>query len=752
MSLPVDNVWTGGGLTGSIAPFVDVVGNIFTGGVSTLDVAVYNNTNGSDALLLPVGDNTTAPLTIDIYFTASSLNTISLGAIFRYDGAGNYYQCYFNPQHVDQLSNIAWTTGGHVAAQRVGIAIPAVLTGGNTYMMRCWCMQASALGYTSGNIVGYQVWNTSGGSATTQIGASITLYDNTPAMQISAQPTGGQAGIYVFNNSGSSWNSISRIHAYTGIPAFNAAYNSPTPYPGMNLAGGSFQGQTNSIGSFDTTQEIDYYAHFNLRRIRLCFLWDQMQPNAIVGGVWVGTTPLQPAVLASLLTLTEYAISTYNMVVEWDCHNYGNYIGNYLGINGFPATALGDFWALLAPYAQPYPNNVVIGTMNEPSGPLVQPAWTQNVLNDTIARIRALSPPVTNTISVMGTDYGGASNFVGATTAYSAIAFSDYLVDSGNNLEIQIHQYIDPGFAGVGPTVISELEWPLLLDTCTQWARSYTVNGRTPKLCLGEFGTGTPQMSLNALQNCVNYFYQNSDIWNAFEYWSGGPWNGGYFTNMDPIWYPKGTEAGVVGYDRTQWRVLAPDVPVQQGFGYFQQGFSVTQFGQGHNNVTACGVLYRLISTRGLNPAATGGDIVLGVFQLMPNSLALQGNQLDVIAEGAFAANGNTKEVKLWWNPTAAIPGQAISGGTLIGDTGASTANSAAWEIRGRIIKSGQVGSNAQLVQNRGGQVGTTTLPMTALASSAAVESGSVLLAVTGNAATSVLDILLNLFLIEGIN
>ncbi len=766
MSLPLVNDWSGGVLTGTIAPFTDYIGGIYSGGATNLVIQNYivSPTFYQALLLAPTSDNANGPVQIDIYFTGQSSNIFQLGQVFRSNGlalkdGGSMYMCRWSGSSI----SVNGCVNGAVITSYSNNAFPTssfsvVLN--STYMFRCVLQNLNTLGHTTGVLLIYSLWNTSGGSPTTQIGANYLVYDPTPQLQLSQVPTGGQNGFCAqtgFTTAGT-YNGVTKLSISVPSPLnVNAAYNGLISYPGVNMAGGAFglPASSNSVGVFCTTSQIDYYATKNMRRIRIPFLWQQIQRGAVANGVYTNT-PISSDVIASILTLTNYAITNYNMLVEWDCHNFGAYPDSVtgtaylIGSATLPNSAFGNLWAALAPYASGLPN-VILGTMNEPNGP-AQPAWTAS-LQVCINAIRATGS--TNCISVMGNAYGGGAGFVGTTSASNSVAMLA-LTDSGNNLEIQIHQYIDPGLAGIGPTVFSEVGWQQTLWAVTAWARANTINSQPIKLCLGEFGTGAPpanQTSANALQNLMVFLQQNSDVWYSWTYWAGGGgWPASYFTRADPIPLPASKTIGIPGPDVGQWTVLASDVPAQSGHGFFEPGTTITQLGAGKNSLTAGGRLYRLVSVIGLSPVGAASDYVMAVFALMPNSLIASGQKLSISASGSFAANGDTKEVKLWWAPTAAVIGSAITGGTVIGDTGASTASGSSWLIEGEVVKSGQAGSNTQLVQNLGGLVGSTVIGLGAITAAAAVETGQILIAVTGNATTTNTDIVLNLFNIEAQN
>jgi hypothetical protein len=168
-------------------------------------------------------------------------------------------------------------------------------------------------------------------------------------------------------------------------------------------------------------------------------------------------------------------------------------------------------------------------------------------------------------------------------------------------------------------------------------------------------------------------------------------------------------------------------------------------FGNGSAQFGLEGNIYTLVSA-GVNPASTGGDIVLAVYSLPANSFDIAGRGVTLYAVGGFAANANTKRVKLIVGATAAVVGSAVSGGTAIADTGAVTTNGAGWELSAGIFKYGATGSNTQIVVHEAAQAGSAVSALISPAALTLAESQPILIAVTGNATTTATDIALNVF------
>lgn len=178
----------------------------------------------------------------------------------------------------------------------------------------------------------------------------------------------------------------------------------------------------------------------------------------------------------------------------------------------------------------------------------------------------------------------------------------------------------------------------------------------------------------------------------------------------------------------------------------------VTQFGLGSALMAEEGNIVRQANSTGISPALTGADVVVAVYSMPANSFDAAGRGLNLLAMGSFAANANTKRLKLIFNATTAVVGSAVTGGTTICDTGAVTTNGQGWCLEANVFKYGSAGSNTQLGIHQSAQTGGTVSPLLAPSVITAVESGPILIAVTANATTTATDILFNFLEINAMN
>ena len=180
---------------------------------------------------------------------------------------------------------------------------------------------------------------------------------------------------------------------------------------------------------------------------------------------------------------------------------------------------------------------------------------------------------------------------------------------------------------------------------------------------------------------------------------------------------------------------------------------NLEQFGSGTGTVLAEGNIYRYASA-GINPAGTAADYVLAAYSLPANSFDGIGNRgLTIQAFGSFANNTNAKRAKIIYGATTAVVGSAVTGGTTLGDTGAySTTGAVGWNIGAQIFKYGAAGSNTQYGQATNIIIGGAHSGMGLPVALTATENAPILIAVTGNAATTATDLTLAMIEINALN
>lgn len=166
----------------------------------------------------------------------------------------------------------------------------------------------------------------------------------------------------------------------------------------------------------------------------------------------------------------------------------------------------------------------------------------------------------------------------------------------------------------------------------------------------------------------------------------------------------------------------------------------LTLFGGGDSTFRPEGTFYSEFDSAGVHPGSTGNDNVCSVFTITAASLDQAGRGVLTRAKGSFASNGDTKELKIVVNPSAAVVGSAVTGGTTIADSGAVTTSGGGWEIEAEFWKYGANGSNTQM--GSGKYTGAAAVQPNAPQLITATESGDILVAICGNCTTTATDIL----------
>lgn len=189
-----------------------------------------------------------------------------------------------------------------------------------------------------------------------------------------------------------------------------------------------------------------------------------------------------------------------------------------------------------------------------------------------------------------------------------------------------------------------------------------------------------------------------------------------------------------------------------ENFTLNQLGLGPSLFGGGTGTLEESGNLFVGVGNPLANPAGITNDYVLSVYSLPASSFNASGKGIEITAAGNLGNDSQVKRVKIIINPTAAVAGSIVSGGTTVGDTGSVTAANVGWVLQSQMYKYGTAGSNTQIVQFIDGSVGTLNLGVGLASAITANESGAILIAVTGNATTSVGDISLYNVNIEGFN
>ena len=275
---------------------------------------------------------------------------------------------------------------------------------------------------------------------------------------------------------------------------------------GVNLSGAEFgdalPGTYGVDYTYPTHAEVDYYASKGLEVIRLPFMWERLQHTEFGA--------LDATELARLDDFVNYATSK-GLTVDLNPQDFGYGFGHLIGSAQTPNSAFADFWGKVAAHFESNPN-VIFGLMNEPHDQSAT-AWLESV-NAAITAIR--NTGATQEILVPGSYWDGAWTW---TTSDNAAVIGTGVQDPLHNYAFEVHQYLDPDGSGTQPGTSSTTIGVERVTAITQWAES-----TGSRLFLGEVGVSTDQTSLTALDLMLDYIAQHTDVWQAANYWAGGPW------------------------------------------------------------------------------------------------------------------------------------------------------------------------------------------------------------------------------------
>jgi endoglucanase len=314
-----------------------------------------------------------------------------------------------------------------------------------------------------------------------------------------------------------------------------SAQKAPEPLPlvGVNFAGAAFgegkiPGRLGWEYFYPNAASIDYFASKGANVIRLCVLWERVQLQ------------LKSDLNAPEMKEIDRVIASAHakgMRVLIDVHNYAGYAGNKIGSDKVSVQDFADLWKRLAQKYRDDPS-VIFGLMNEPVK-LPTETWLE-AANAAIKEIRAAGAD--NLIMVPGNGWSSAHDWLSSSYGTSNSTVMQQTNDPKNNFVYEVHQYFDPGASGTHPVCIEAQSATSWIAPFTEWARK---TGR--KAFLGEFGVGTDENCLKALEGILQFMQANKDVWMGWTYWAAGPWAKDYFTNIEPD----------AGADRPQMKILA---------------------------------------------------------------------------------------------------------------------------------------------------------------------------------------------------
>lgn len=193
----------------------------------------------------------------------------------------------------------------------------------------------------------------------------------------------------------------------------------------------------------------------------------------------------------------------------------------------------------------------------------------------------------------------------------------------------------------------------------------------------------------------------------------------------------------------TLWSSKLGDVPfnaAQAAAIGAQFGNGATQFGTNPAYPLLMGddgnLVVQIVSA-GRIPAGTGSDYVLAVATIPAGGFDIANRGVSIMVAGSCAGAGDSKSMKIIVGATAPAVGSVISGGTTIASITADTSNIGGWQLQANIFKYGAAASNTQIALHEGSQAGAAVFALVAPSLLTLVESGAIIIAVTGNATTA---------------
>ncbi len=260
----------------------------------------------------------------------------------------------------------------------------------------------------------------------------------------------------------------------------------------------------------------DYFHGVGMNTFRIPFRWERIQPT--LGGA------LDTDELARLAGVVDYATGLGANVIL-DVHNYARYYTpTGREVLGTPQLTNADFSNLWSRLGAEFSANerVIFGLMNEPHDMLTE--TVVSFTNDALTALRAMDVGTPNLVLVQGNGYSGAHSWEqGWYGTPNSVAMLGIQADP--NLAFEVHQYVDnnPGndndYSGLTDNVESATIAAEKLAGFTDWLRANNLRG-----FLGEIGTPSSELGVQAMFNGVGFVEENHDVWLGWAVWAGGPW------------------------------------------------------------------------------------------------------------------------------------------------------------------------------------------------------------------------------------
>ncbi|MEP7102363.1 MAG: glycoside hydrolase family 5 protein [Burkholderiales bacterium] len=303
---------------------------------------------------------------------------------------------------------------------------------------------------------------------------------------------------------------------------------------GVSLAGaefgpGNLPGTYNTDYTYPSAASVGYFKAKGMNTVRLPFLWERLQPSL--------NQAFDATELARLTSFVQQ-VTASGVSVVLDPHNYARYRGNLIGSAQVPNAAFADFWSRLATQFKGN-DKVLFGLMNEPHD-MPTEQWLAGA-NAALTAIR--SAGAGNVVTVPGNAWTGAHSWLESWYGTANGTVMKGIVDPGNNMVFEVHQYLDADSSGTSSTCASATIGSERLVALTAWLRT-----NHQRALLGELGGAANDTCNKAVADMLTYMQSNNDVWAGWTWWAAGPWWGSYMYSIEP----SGTT------DKPQMSVLQP--------------------------------------------------------------------------------------------------------------------------------------------------------------------------------------------------
>lgn len=289
-------------------------------------------------------------------------------------------------------------------------------------------------------------------------------------------------------------------------------------YVGLNLVGAEF-GESNLPGSYGSdyiypsAADVELYAGRGMNVFRVPLRWERLQRELYA--------ELDETELGRLEAVIDAAAAEGATVIV-DPHNFARYdpdstddVEPELIGDAIPIAAFADFWGKVA---RQFAGDGLVwfGLMNEPHT-METEVWLE-AANAALAAIRAEGAD--NLVLVPGNQWTGAHAWFEDYYGTPNATVMTGVVDPAQNFAFELHQYLDPGYAGTGSTCISATIGSEVVAPVTDWLREGGYRG-----FLGEFGGSEDPLCLAAMDDLLTHLGANADVWLGWALWASSQWN-----------------------------------------------------------------------------------------------------------------------------------------------------------------------------------------------------------------------------------